>query len=305
MKLKLLRFGLPLVVFAILIGVVATSQNISFLAGGEPLPPKDPFCGTFISDEEVFAKEEKFKFDRAVKARQPGGAADLTGGVIPVYFHVINQGLSLADGNVSDNQINAQINHLNATFSSTGWSFALTGITRTTNPTWFTDCEGNSEAAMKGTLRQGSADDFNIYSCNPGDGLLGRATFPSSYTSQPSRDGILIDFRTLTGGSYANYNEGDVTTHETGHWMGLYHTFQGGCAPNASKGGDLVSDTPAEQSPAGGCPASRDTCLGNKFPGLDPIDNFMDYSWNVCMVRFTSGQNARVDAQFTTYRAGK
>ena len=240
-------------------------------------------------------------------ARQDINAAALataTGGTIAVYFHVINKGTGIANGDITSQMISDQINVLNAAYASTGWSFNLVSTDRTTNAAWYTATYGTTaETQMKNALRKGMADALNIYSNNMGGGLLGWATFPSSYASNPKNDGVVILFSSVPGGSAAPYNLGDTATHEVGHWMGLYHTFQGGCSKQATKGGDLVADTAAEKSPAYGCPVGRDTC-GN-IVGLDPITNFMDYTDDSCMDRFSAGQDTRMDAQFSTYRFGK
>lgn len=263
----------------------------------------DRLCGTDHSASRVAANERDFAAKLEERLKSGVSTSNATGGTIPVYWHVIRSGTTAATGNISDAQIASQISVLNAAYAATGWQFSLVSTDRTTNASWYTCAGGTCETQMKNALRKGTADDLNIYSNNMSGGLLGWATFPSSYNSNPKMDGVVILYSSLPGGTAAPYNLGDTGTHEVGHWMGLYHTFQGGCARNATTGGDMVADTPAERSAAFGCPVSRDTCTN--IAGLDPINNFMDYTDDACMNQFSTGQDTRMDAQFTTYRFGK
>jgi hypothetical protein len=259
-----------------------------------------------MPESEIQAVEtEVASFMAKVKAGESSATAgpkSATGGVIPVYWHTITN--TSGQGSVSSQQITNQMNVLNAAYASTGWSFNLVSSETIANNAWYTAGYGSTaEKQMKETLHRGTAAALNIYTNNMGGGLLGWATFPSDYSRAPLMDGVMLLRESLPGGSASPYNLGDTATHEVGHWMGLYHTFQGGCSRNASGGGDLVSDTPAEKSAAYGCPIGRDSC-GN-IAGVDPISNFMDYTDDSCMDRFSVGQDTRMDSQYTTYRLGQ
>jgi hypothetical protein len=292
-------------------GVEDEDDNIPFHLNGHAWRSKKAFidsgarCATRHVDDIEAEEVEKATRKTANQRGGSGGqgtsdvnelAAPAAPTTLTVYFHVINKGSGVSNGDVPTSQINDQINVLNSAYAGTGFSFTLGSVDRTTNATWYTAGPGpQAEAQMKLALRQGGKNALNIYSSNPGGGLLGWATFPWNYSSKPSNDGVVILYSSLPGGTAAPYNLGDTGTHEVGHWLGLYHTFQGGC----NKTGDYINDTPPERSPAYGCPAGRDSC---KKGGVDPIENFMDYSDDACMFQFTTGQAARMESMWTNYR---
>ncbi|NMO18345.1 zinc metalloprotease [Pyxidicoccus fallax] len=253
-------------------------------------------CGNPDFDPEVVAQiESRFERLRAEQALE--GRVTQMAATIPVWFHIIRD--SNGAGGVTTTQINNQLSVLNNAYASAGISFTLAGTTTTNNTSWYTAQPGSSaESAMKNGLRRGTASTLNFYISRPSGGLLGWATFPWSYTSSPKMDGVVVLNSSLPGGSSTNYNLGDTGTHEVGHWLGLYHTFQGGC----TSPGDSVNDTPYEASPASGCPTGRDTCTS---AGLDPITNFMDYSYDSCMNTFSAEQRTRMNNMWNSYRLGK
>lgn len=224
---------------------------------------------------------------------------------VPVYVHVVTDGTT---GALTGAQIAAQLRVLNETFggreggADTGFVFELAGVTHTDNAAWFyTGPGGTNENTMKRTLRQGGPDALNFYSTTAGP-FLGWAYLPNIVTKrgQAHLDGIVIDWATVPRASDAyagQYDLGKTATHEVGHWLNLEHTFYGGCSAK----GDFVDDTPAQKTPTRGCPTGKDTCTA---PGLDPIHNYMDYSYDSCYNQFTQDQTQRMRDSWLLYRAG-
>lgn len=278
----------------------AGDHRRTFMLGGVFWPSQAAFvaagrrCQTQSPSENIRKRVEA----ALLSARGPQ-AAQAAGGTINTYVHVI---LSTdgSEGMVTSQMISNQLAVLNAAYSPGHWSFNLAGVDYSQNDAWYNAGPGSAaERDMKNKLHRGTAVDLNLYT-NSGGGYLGWSSFPWEYSRSPAADGVVILSDSLPGGTAAPYNLGDTATHEIGHWMGLYHTFQGGC----SRTGDYVSDTPSEKTPAYDC-VDRDTCRGRKYPGLDPVHNFMDYTDDACMFQFTSGQFSRVASSYRTYRAGK
>ena len=250
---------------------------------------------------EVSASEQKAieaETARILRARTGASVApSLVSATIPVHVHVMRTASGGDD--VTDAQIAQQIDVLNKTYAgqesttaaSTGFTFVLAGTYRYDNSTWNRD---GSSTRYRSQTRKGGANALNIWLVD--FSYLGVATFPWDYARNPAVDGVRVQYSSLPGGSTANFNLGETATHEVGHWLGLYHTFQGGCTST----NDQVADTPAQGSASSGCPAGRDSCT---LPGLDPIHNYMDYSYDSCYTGFSPGQSARMSSMYTAYRA--
>jgi hypothetical protein len=157
---------------------------------------------------------------------------------------------------------------------------------------------------MRRSLHRGDAADLNLYLLRPTDPtgqnvVLGWSSSPWQVDGDVRLDGVTAHQGTLPGGSLPtndrSYDRGDTVVHEVGHWLGLLHTFEGGC----SEENDLVEDTPAEAEPSTTCEGVKDTC---ELPGDDPVHNFMDYAVDACMDMFTPGQVSRMTDNWLAYR---
>jgi hypothetical protein len=227
---------------------------------------------------------------------------------IPVYVHVIkgtHRGERVPAG---PKRVKRLIQILNGGFAgrqsslapTTRYVFRLKHINYTKRDGWFhAYLFGPRDERAKQQLHRGGKRTLNLYINGGGphgQPILGWSRFPWQVENTPRLDGVTVNMAALPGGSARRYNLGDTVIHETGHWMGLLHTFQGGC----TKPGDQVSDTPAEGRPSYYCTTTADTCP--TIPGTDPVRNFMDYSWDTCMNTFSPNQVVRMDWAFARYR---
>jgi Pregnancy-associated plasma protein-A len=285
--------------------VALAGAGASNLCASIPTAPDDARVrpGSGQADPNSLTAEQVSKLD------EPAHRAALAAGsvTVPTIYHVISDHtLSHQERNRWTRLVDAQTDVLNASYAgatssdaaNTAFRFDQVKITWTVNADWYTMAlNSKAERDAKTALREGGAGTLNIYSVHTPI-LLGWATLPQKFKDQQTKDGVVIFDESMPGGTDPVYNEGDTATHEVGHWLGLYHTFQSGCWG----AGDRVDDTAPEKSPSFECQVGRDTCPKDSL--LDPIHNFMDYSPDSCMNEFTPGQADRMSDSWLAYRAG-
>ncbi|CAI6328189.1 unnamed protein product [Periconia digitata] len=231
---------------------------------------------------------------------------------IDAVFHIVAKTSKKSD--ITNEMPSSQLDALNNAYKEYGISFNLINVTWNTNDAWAVG-EPPADSEMKKTLRQGTYRTLNLYfQTDLTGGVLGRCTLPSpiangkSDASAYANDGCNVNANTMPGGSLEDYNSGKTAVHETGHWLGLLHTFEG----NSCEGpGDYIDDTPFEREATDGCPVSppKMTCPGQKGAdgkevSIDPIHNFMDYSTDACYEGFTKLQHDRMHFMYNLYRDG-
>jgi hypothetical protein len=198
----------------------------------------------------------------------------------------------------------AQATELNNAYNTYGITFNHINTSFTENSDW---AVGNTLSDAHNALRVGSYSALNLFfRTDLTGGILGTCALPSNVTanmppSEYASDGCDINANTMPGGQMTGYNMGKTAVHETGHWLGLYHTFEGN---SCSGTGDYIDDTPFESVSTSGCPTSpaKDSCPS--VSSADPIHNYMDYSTDACYEAFTPDQIERISTMWTQYRQG-
>lgn len=240
---------------------------------------------------------------------------------IPVVVHIIEN--SMGDGAVSDELVASQIEILNEDFMALAGTpgapgayaaiqfslavvdpdgSATTGITRSVNDEWFLDGGQYWETLAWDTSRY-----LNLYTNNADENLGYVPGFPQDGIVGTAMDRVVVAWDSFGRDSVAGppYDQGRTATHELGHYLGLYHTFEGGCSaetePGCHSGGDTICDTPSQEEANSGC--LEDDGSGPASCGsTDPIHNYMDYSDDTCMFEFTEEQVRRMRCSLVNYR---
>jgi Pregnancy-associated plasma protein-A len=295
--------------------------------------PSRRSCATVQNHFRLLDRYPQFRFNQAAlegftrAARDSGGRSLRAGPVtIPVVVHVV---FRTAEENISDAQIQSQIDVLNQDFIATNTDMSkvpepfkalvgnpqirfelakedpsgnsTNGITRTrTDQRSFGVDDGVKSSATGGVDPWDTKRYLNIWVCTLGDSLLGYAQFPGG---PPETDGVVIlnaAFGTQ-GTAAAPFDKGRTATHEIGHYLNLSHIWGESRIPNCTDS-DFVDDTPNQFGPNTGMPSFPYRSCSNSLNG-DMFMNYMDYVDDEAMFMFSQGQAVRMRATLDQERA--
>ncbi|MFT3750289.1 MAG: M43 family zinc metalloprotease [Agriterribacter sp.] len=319
MKCRFIRYISVLIFFAYTSGLVAQDHCATMPRLNSLFENNSALRKRFEQNRDNF----NFRLQQRKVASQREGDAEITY-IIPVVFHVVLNDPSA----VTDAQILAQIEKLNNAFSGTdadsssipSWfkplfakskiRFCLaqrdpdgapsTGITRTTTSSnSFTYDDKVKYISSGGKDSWNTESYYNVWICRLSNNLLGYATFPED--GDADAQGVVIDYRSLPGGSYSNYNTGKTLCHETGHYFNLYHIW--GDDDGACTGTDYVDDTPNQANSSTGCSSGIKTDRCTSGGNGVMYQNYMDYSYDACLIMFTTEQVERMESALLTYRS--
>jgi len=319
--------------------LLSTALFIAALSKGQS-PSSAPVCKTTQVNAELMKNDAMYRQGRLAaeaqinsiinqnKFAKPAGTIY----IIPVVVHVIHTGQAVGVGaNISLLQIQSQIDALTRDFRrlpddggialgagvDTEIQFCLKGVNRVDGSSVSgyasSGITSSNEVSVKALSKWDNCCYYNVWTVteidgnNGGAGTQGYAYFPNSCNFNKDKDGTVVLYNAFgndpgggNGYNLKNYTRlGRVMTHEIGHGLDLYHTFNGGSCTETTCAtqGDRCCDTPPH-------PGSNTNCGTPECGGTQPVNNYMDYTGEVCQNMFTQDQKDRMRAACAGPRAG-
>lgn len=283
--------------------------------------PSQRKCGAMIAMNRLIEidpsiRQRLLDLENETRARRATGEVIKRGLLkIPVIVHVVYK---TNDQNISDDQIQSQIDVLNQDFRAKNsdiskipsvWKalstdakleFSLDKVTRTQTTQEAFSTDDSVKFSASGGHDVVTPDTYlNIWICNISDGILGYAQFPGG---PAATDGVVILYSAFgtKGTAAAPFNLGRTATHEIGHYLNLSHIWGESRVPNCSDD-DFIGDTPIQLQPNYSKP-NFPTISCNNGPSGDMFMNYMDYVDDDTMFMFTAQQVLRMRTALSKQR---